>query len=281
MPKIDYSDSKIHIGSSRGMQHQHEHEWGVFHSKGSSSRLASPRTTAGGLATFLAKDLACFAGAQSYSAACNSAMVALGAAFAEHKAGLQSKAIVGGVDIPGTPFFSSAMRRLGVISKQGQTFPFGLDRDGMVLSEGGVLLLTGNYHDLKPLGEVLGYGTAGENTSLAGVHPQGLAVQSALKKAIEVAGIYPEQVDLVLAHGTGTQAGDASEAFALKRVFHHGPEILAPKARFGHALGASSLIGLADLLKTKEPGHSGRVLALLSQGFGGVACAAIVKISEY
>jgi 3-oxoacyl-[acyl-carrier-protein] synthase II len=128
--------------------------------------------------------------------------------------------------------------------------PFDKDRDGFVLSEGaGVLILERLEHALERgahiYGEVLGYASSSDAYHIAQPDPEARGVRRAIRWALQDAGVAPEDVDYVNAHGTSTPLNDAVETFALKQVFGahaYKLAISSNKSVFGHTMGAAGAI---------------------------------------
>jgi 3-oxoacyl-[acyl-carrier-protein] synthase II len=135
--------------------------------------------------------------------------------------------------------------------------PFDKERDGFVLAEGGAILILESLDVARSRGariyaELLGYGESADAYDIVAIDPTGSGVELALKRAFKLAGIGPEQVDYVNAHGTSTPIGDPAESQALGRVLGingHKFAVSSTKSMHGHALGAAGAIeGVATTL---------------------------------
>jgi 3-oxoacyl-[acyl-carrier-protein] synthase II len=125
--------------------------------------------------------------------------------------------------------------------------PFDKKHSGFVLSEGaGALILESEAHALNrkaPIKAVLeGYGASGDAHHISNPHPEGRGAQQAMKHALHQAGISPQDIGYINAHGTSTPVGDPIELNAISKVFHERQDKLyvsSTKSMTGHALGAS------------------------------------------
>jgi 3-oxoacyl-[acyl-carrier-protein] synthase II len=140
--------------------------------------------------------------------------------------------------------------------------PFDKDRDGFVAGEGaGVLILEDLEHavarGVRIRGEVVGFGVTNDAFHAVAPDETGQAPAQCMKNALADAGIAPEQVDYVNAHGTSTGLNDASETRALKMALgdhaHHVP-ISSTKSMIGHLLGAAGAVEAIATLLTIERG---------------------------
>ena len=139
--------------------------------------------------------------------------------------------------------------------------PFDRERDGFVLAEGSGVLVLEEYEIAKARGarmycEVLGYGQSADAYDLVAVDPDGDGVLLALNRAFAKAGIEPQDVDYINAHGTSTPIGDPAESKAIEKAFgEHARRIgvSSTKSMHGHALGAAGGIeGVATALAVQH-----------------------------
>jgi 3-oxoacyl-[acyl-carrier-protein] synthase II len=184
--------------------------------------------------------------------ACAAGTHAVGEAYRHIKYGMSDVVVTGGTEAVICPLGVggfSAMKALSTRNDDpaGASRPFDKDRDGFVMSEGsGMLVLEDLDHALargaKIYAEVVGYGLSSDAYHIAAPPENGEGGQRAMKMALQDAGMVPEDVDYINAHGTSTPLNDRCETQAIKAVFGEHAYKLAissTKSMTGHMLGAA------------------------------------------
>ena len=192
--------------------------------------------------------------------ACAAGTQAVGEAMEMIRHGYADIVLSGGVEaLIGDMFFAgfSAMKAISTSNDPPQmaSRPFDANRDGFIIGEGGaVLILEELEHALargaKIYAEVIGHSASADAHHVAAPHPQGEGAQNAMRWALENAGIQPEDVDYINAHGTSTRLNDKTETHAIKKVFGEHAYNLAvssTKSMIGHAFGGAGAIEAAVL----------------------------------
>ncbi|HTG60286.1 MAG TPA: beta-ketoacyl-ACP synthase II [Terriglobia bacterium] len=199
------------------------------------------------------------------STACSSAGHAIGEAFHFIKFGLADLMLAGGSDAPITYGMIRSWESVRVLAPGNgdpsrACRPFSADREGLVMGEGaGVLLLEELGHarrrGAKIYAELAGYGITSDASHITQPSVEGPV--RAIEMALEEAGVKPEQVDYVNAHGTGTRLNDVTETQVLKEALkEHARKVAisSTKSMHGHAMGATGAIELVATVMALEQG---------------------------
>lgn len=200
----------------------------------------------------IARQFQCTGLQSTITTACASATQAIGTAYRLIKRGEADLILCGGADSMIHPIGLIYFVLLGAASLSNDPpgsvcKPFDRRRAGLVMGEGaGVVILEAEEKALarqaKIYGELAGYGSSLDGWRITAPHPEGAGAARAMDKALVDAGIPPESIDYINAHGTGTKLNDVAETIAIRSVFGPAASTLAissSKPLFGHLLAAS------------------------------------------
>jgi 3-oxoacyl-[acyl-carrier-protein] synthase II len=191
--------------------------------------------------------------------ACASGAHAIGSALRMIQYGDADAVVAGGAEATLTAFGFACFNALQALSPTGISRPFDARRDGFVMGEGaGVLVLedaeAAAARGATVLGEVAGYGATSDAFHITAPEPSGGPASRAIQLALADAGIDPDGLDYINAHGTSTQLNDAAETAAIKRALgdEHAKQIpvSSTKSAIGHLLGAAGAVEAVATVET-------------------------------
>jgi len=198
--------------------------------------------------------------------ACASAAHAIGEAFRKIKHGYLDACVAGGAEAAVTKFSMAGFYNMGALvtgeDPARLSIPFDSGRGGFVMGEGAAVLILEELEHAKKRGakiyaEVVGYGNTNDAYHITGPDPDGAGAAKSMTLSIAEAGISPEQVGYINAHGTSTELNDKIETLAVKTVFGDHAYKLAvssTKSVTGHLLGAAGAVEAVVCVKALQDG---------------------------
>ena len=236
---------------------------------------------------------------------CSSGADAIGNAWEMIRREDADVVIAGGSEAPLCPIAVAGFNSLHALSKnndepQKASRPFDSRRDGFVMGEGAAILILESHESVesrgvKPLAELVGYAATSDAYHITEPGPEGLSAAKAMKLALKKAGLKPEKIDYINAHGTSTPLNDLQETQAIKVAMGeeaHRVPISSTKSMTGHLLGAGGALEAAasvlairdgiipptinleqpdpdcDLDYTPNEARPGRIRTAMSNSFG-------------
>jgi 3-oxoacyl-[acyl-carrier-protein] synthase II len=188
-------------------------------------------------------------------AACASGVIAYQDALRLIASGECDIVVAGGSEAPLLPMAFAALGNMGALSKrnddpEGASRPFDRTRDGFVFGEGaGILVVESAEHAMRRgapiLAEIIGAAMTADAYHISAPEPTGRGAAMAMTKAMAQAGVTPDEIDHIVAHGTSTPLNDATETKAIKRAFGDSAmkvPVSSPKSMVGHTLGAAGAL---------------------------------------
>lgn len=221
--------------------------------------LTIPRTMENAAASRISLEMGIVGPTYTVSTACSSANHAIGQAFWMVRSGAAEMALTGGSEAVFSLGFLKAWEAMRVVSPD-TCRPFSKDRRGLILGEGAAMLVlepleAARARGAKIYGEIVGFGMSSDAYHITQPSPDGAA--RAMRSSLADAGIEPQAVGYINAHGTATQANDATETSAIRKVFGAHADRLAvssTKSMHGHTLGAAGAIEAAATLLALQHG---------------------------
>jgi nodulation protein E len=209
--------------------------------------LTIPRTMENAAASRISLETGIVGPTYTVSTACSSSNHAIGQAFWMVRSGVARMAIAGGSEAVFSLGFLKAWEAMRVVSPD-TCRPFSRDRHGLILGDAGAMLVLETMEDARSrgariYGEIVGFGMSSDAYHITQPSPEGAA--RAMRGALADAGISTVQIGYISAHGTATQANDATETAAIRAVFGQHADRLAvssTKSMHGHTLGAAGAI---------------------------------------
>ncbi|MDT7792404.1 MAG: beta-ketoacyl synthase [Mycobacterium sp.] len=273
-PEIDTRRLMVSIGIAMGVTEEIRQQHDAWKEKGlrSVSPLAVQMYMPNAPAAAVGLEREAKAGIISPVMADASGAAAISQAWRQLVLGEADVAICGGVEARIEPVPVASFAKAGFLSTNnddpaGACRPFDRDRDGMVLAEGGALMLIETEEHAKARGapilaRLMGAAMTSDGYDSAQPNPNGEAAGDAIARAIELAGLTASDIDHINAHATGTTFGDLAEARAIGRALgDHTPAVYAPKAALGHSMGGS---GAVEAVLTVQALRDGVVPATLN-----------------
>ncbi len=316
----DRADVGVYTGSALGGLTFAEEQIERFHREGLRSvrPLLSLSVFGGAAASNIAIEFGLHGPTIANADSCAAGAIAIGDAFRAIRNGDIAAAIAGGVEAPLAPLTFGAFTVARAMSTRNDdpkraSRPFDRERDGFVMAEGAGFVVLERYEDALDRGahiyaEITGFGTSNDAHHMAAPLPDGSQVAHAIGSALSDAGLAPDEVETINAHGSSTQAGDRAEIRAYQNVFGERTgriPVCATKGQHGHALGATGaweiVISALSLERQRLPGNvnfvatddgyqigcasshaasTARTLLSNSSGFGGINAALVLQRVE-
>ena len=256
------ADSAVVTGTCVGGQNTQDLAFQALYAQrtGRVNPLSIPKVMANAGASQISMDFGITGPSYTFSTACSSAGHAIGHAFRMIKHGEVSMAITGGSEAPFSWGILKGWEAMRVVSTH-TCRPFSKGRTGMILGEGAAMFVLEPLEAARARGarihaEITGFGMSSDATHITCPSPEGAS--RAMHAALREAGVMPERVGYINAHGTGTIANDVCEATAIRAVFgEHASRIAvsSTKSLHGHALGAAAALEAAATILALRDGQ--------------------------
>jgi len=218
--------------------------------------LTIPRIMANAAASYISMRYGIRGPAYTVSTACASSNHAIGQAFHMVRSGMVDAALAGGSEAPFSLGILKAWEAMRVVSPD-VCRPFSSGRNGLILAEGAAILAMEPLDAALARGahiyaEICGFGMSSDASHLTAPSWEGAA--RCMEMALRDAGMAPQEIGYINAHGTGTPMNDISETRAIRAVFPAPPPVSSTKSMHGHALGAAGALEAVATVLALEHG---------------------------
>lgn len=261
--KLDQMDSDstgVSVGSSVGGLPHAEEQHSIFLEKGLKrvNPLFSTKLFVGSCMNNICIELGIRGPCYSISTGCATGADNIGFAFNMIREGKTDLMLAGAVEAPLSPLSFGSFSLIGIMSTNNDPphktpKPFDRYRDGLVLSEGGAVIVLEELHHALDRGakiysEIIGFGTTHDAYHITQPAPDGEQAEKAIRLALEDGNIQPQEIDYICAHGSATAINDKIETMIVKRIFYANLQsilISSIESMIGHPLGAAGAIKIA------------------------------------
>jgi beta-ketoacyl ACP synthase len=249
-PEVDPDRFAVVVGTGLGGAERIVESYDLMNEGGPRkvSPLAVQMIMPNGAAAVVGLQLGARAGVMTPVSACSSGSEAIAHAWRQIVLGDADIAVCGGVEggIEALPIAAfSMMRAMSTRNDhpEGASRPFDKNRDGFVFGEAGAMMVIeteehAKARGAKPLARLMGAGITSDAFHMVAPAPDGIRAGQAMKRALELSGLSPSDIDHINAHATATTIGDTAEANAIRAAGCEQAAVYAPKGALGHSIGA-------------------------------------------
>jgi beta-ketoacyl-acyl-carrier-protein synthase II len=260
LERIEQNSMGVAVGSSVGGLPHAEEQHSIFLEKGLNRvyPLFSTRLFVGSCMNNICIELGIKGPSYSLSTGCATGADNIGFAFDMIREGKTDWMLAGAVEAPLSPLAFGSFCLIGILSTKNEPpyktpKPFDKDRDGIVISEGGAVLILEELQHAFNRGaqiyaEIIGYGTTHDAYHITQPAPDGEQAEKAIRLALKDANIQPEEIGYICAHGSATILNDKIETMIIKKIFNTKIEsilISSIESMIGHPLGAAGALKVA------------------------------------
>jgi len=205
-------------------------------------------------------------------AACSTGIWSIAQGYHLIQRGQCDQVLAGAVESPITPLTLAGFAKMGALASTG-CYPFDEKREGLVLGEGGAVLVLESLQSARKrkadwYGQVLGLGLSCDAYHVSAPDPNDSAGRKAVQNALDSSGLGCSEIDYIHAHGTSTSINDAREAQLVQHLFSPEVAVSSTKGATGHTLGASSAISVALTLMAQQQQVLPPCVGLTNPAFG-------------